>query len=499
MTILGKPQVLTDIGELKDITTEHSTQLEDRSKLTFEDIYRSILYQILKNSNKATMVGDSITQGTTNGGHGWYEYMQSYFPNCTFVNKGVGGDTTKKVLDRFADILSTNADTYIIAIGTNDVRYRDPSICAMTSTEYVTNITSMVNQIKSANPNANIVIINAWCAFNADYTSVLDLVERDAMLDDYNSALRKYCSTVNIPFIDANVYIKKIINFANKSSFLLDYIHPNATLGIKLYSNAVLFGEQKIEDYNLSPTKTSAKYLYKLEINNYAELTNLSIGVPLVGIWSNVSNSGHDNISNIIDQVGESYVFKPKSSSNVPTIIIFSTNLPIIYLRYKALSDNLSVAITDCKIYESSKQENILNFGYSNWNIVKAFKTTVYKQTLYIPDLDLTSLVTFESGWGYRSGKVPIIRIKDEVLYLSFQIQKSSKWTIFEKAFTINKALFIPNDTWVINSYSFIASSGGVRTVASVIDYSGNVFVGWRDSNTQNDDCISFSASIPLG
>ena len=66
------------------------------------------------NGSKAdiVMVGDSITEDAE-----WSEL----FPNISIVNRGIGGDTAKGVLNRMESIYLTNAKKAFIMIGLNDL------------------------------------------------------------------------------------------------------------------------------------------------------------------------------------------------------------------------------------------------------------------------------------------------------------------------------------------------------------------------------------------
>lgn len=66
------------------------------------------------NGSKAdiVMIGDSITDGAE-----WNEL----FSNISIVNRAIGGDTTKGVLNRMESIYSTNAKKAFIMLGTNDL------------------------------------------------------------------------------------------------------------------------------------------------------------------------------------------------------------------------------------------------------------------------------------------------------------------------------------------------------------------------------------------
>ncbi|MBQ2040215.1 MAG: SGNH/GDSL hydrolase family protein [Thermoguttaceae bacterium] len=60
------------------------------------------------------------------------------------------------------------------------------------------------------------------------------------MYEEYSNALRKFCEEQGDLFIDPNPYIKSILDVYPHSRYMLDYVHPNATDGVNLYSEAVL-------------------------------------------------------------------------------------------------------------------------------------------------------------------------------------------------------------------------------------------------------------------
>ena len=67
-------------------------------------------------------VGDSIIeQGkpAVGNGIGFTTYIESSYPGIDYVNIGVGGNTTKDVIDRISSITSSDADIYVLAIGLN--------------------------------------------------------------------------------------------------------------------------------------------------------------------------------------------------------------------------------------------------------------------------------------------------------------------------------------------------------------------------------------------
>ncbi len=207
------------------------------------DENRRRFYQALCEAETTLFLGDSITEGTKNGGYGWFEPLAGWFPGNRLINRGVGGETTKTLLSHLEIDLREEADLIVLSVGTNDVRYRTSSICSMTSQEYVANMKRIVREIRKRRPEARIAIINAWLAYWNDPYAVRGEKSRDARIDNYNAALESFCAKNDLIFIDANTPIKRFLEKHVTNDFILDHIHPNAGRGIQLYSHAVLFGD----------------------------------------------------------------------------------------------------------------------------------------------------------------------------------------------------------------------------------------------------------------
>ena len=70
------------------------------------------------NQRVIACIGDSLTHG--NVGQSWVDYLRKEFPNDTFLNEGINGNTVWQVLQRLKPILDCKPDIVIIMIGTND-------------------------------------------------------------------------------------------------------------------------------------------------------------------------------------------------------------------------------------------------------------------------------------------------------------------------------------------------------------------------------------------
>lgn len=209
-----------------------------------EDMKHTEIYKLFNESKTICFVGDSITAGSKNGGYGWYEPVMAAFKGKTVYKEAWDSATTKTLLTNSDTIAACNADIYIIAIGTNDVRYRDKKVCAMDSAEFVENINTLINKITILNPNAKFVLIAPWLSLNNDPYTKLDVVKRDEMLLEYGEKLKSFSEKSGYLFIDANKAIHEEFLNSSTEEYLIDHIHPNAGEGIKLYSIKVLLAEK---------------------------------------------------------------------------------------------------------------------------------------------------------------------------------------------------------------------------------------------------------------
>lgn len=202
------------------------------------DMMSSTLYKALDRSSNICFIGDGLTEGTKNGGRPWYEPIEEYFPGKSFSNHSKGGAAIKNMIDSASSI--PTADLYVIAIGANDVRYRDSKLCAMTAADFTERAAELYKLLKLKNPLAEVIFIAPWHSTDGDKVTGLSFTETVKMNDEYSAALEKYCSENSIGFINANPIIREKLLQAPESLYLLDWIHPNASRGIVMYCEAVL-------------------------------------------------------------------------------------------------------------------------------------------------------------------------------------------------------------------------------------------------------------------
>lgn len=196
------------------------------------------LGKAMQNVNSVCFIGDSVTEGTKNGGCPWYEPIEEYIPDKTVCNYSKGGCTVSYMIDNIDSI--PEAELYVIALGTNDVRYRDESVCAMTAEDFAARQNELRSLLIKKSPNAQFVFIAPWYSTDGDPFCKLSFTAKTALNEEYSRALEKSCNENSDIFIDANGYIRQKLTEKPDSYYLLDHIHPNCGKGAVMYSEAVL-------------------------------------------------------------------------------------------------------------------------------------------------------------------------------------------------------------------------------------------------------------------
>lgn len=208
---------------------------------SFDRYEHKEIYGKIRAVDTVGFIGDSITEGTRNDFHPWYEMLMEHFRDKKVVNISRGGYTTTRILKEFRDdIIRSNAGLYFIALGTNDVRYRNGRNCAMTPEEYVVNIDKLVELARQGDPNAQFVLLPPWTTLENDRVSKLAHGEKLEMIDAYAEALEKYCQEHGHHYCDPNGYLREFYSRVNTAVYTKDGIHPTKVRGIDLYCKAVM-------------------------------------------------------------------------------------------------------------------------------------------------------------------------------------------------------------------------------------------------------------------
>lgn len=217
----------------------------DRANHSFrltDEMACSRIYRLLQSAKTVCFVGDSLTEGTMNGGVPWYEPIRPRICGKIF-NISQGGLSAKSLSAYFLpSIAGTEAELFVVAIGANDILFRDPLFCAMTSADYINNLKKLRDAVCARRPDAKFVFIAPWLATDGDASLIggEKPPNTDEMYRDYITALEAWCGEKGDGFIDANGYIARRFETSSPNHYLVDFIHPNAESGVRLYAEAVL-------------------------------------------------------------------------------------------------------------------------------------------------------------------------------------------------------------------------------------------------------------------
>ena len=203
-----------------------------------EEMKGGVLYRALENADTIYFIGDSLTEGTKNGGCPWYEPIEEYLAGKVICNYSKGGCTVSYMNESSGAIPA--AELYIIALGTNDVRYRDEAQCAMTAEDYINGIDELRTRLLEKNTSARFVFIAPWYSADGDPFCSLSFEAKTQLNEEYSQALQKYCEEHEIGFVNANAYIRDMLGKNPDSLFLLDHIHPNSVQGVIMYFKSAL-------------------------------------------------------------------------------------------------------------------------------------------------------------------------------------------------------------------------------------------------------------------
>jgi hypothetical protein len=207
----------------------------------------SAIVRLISAAKKVCFAGDSVTDGTKNGGTGWQSPLMAHFTHVECVKMAWGGATAQTLLDHAEDIAASGADVYVVAVGTNDVRYRNPDICAMSADEYIQKLHDFTTRATGRAPMAKFAFVAPWLALSNDKYNHCDpkskknaIQKRDGLLLEYSAGLKEFCGQNGYLFLNPNPYLRKVFETQPSSKYLVDWIHPNRLNGVELYARAVL-------------------------------------------------------------------------------------------------------------------------------------------------------------------------------------------------------------------------------------------------------------------
>lgn len=130
--------------------------------------------------------GNSLTQGGK-----WNEYFPAQAP----ANRGISGDNTSGMLGRLHEVIAAKPKKIFILAGTNDVSLNRPK------EKVLTNIRSMIYQIKDGSPDTQIYI-QSLLPLNNDFAKYSRMKGKETLIEEINKGLKQICKEQGVTFID---------------------------------------------------------------------------------------------------------------------------------------------------------------------------------------------------------------------------------------------------------------------------------------------------------
>jgi lysophospholipase L1-like esterase len=183
------------------------------------------------NKHRVVFMGNSITEL-------WKTVDSSFFlSNPSFVNRGIGGQTTPQMLIRFRnDVINLNPSVVVILAGTNDIA---GNTGPATINDIYGNIVSMA-ELATVN-NIKVILCSVLPAFDYPWRPGLEPAGKIVKL---NTMLRDYAIDHNHVFVDYHTPMADSRN-GLKGEYSEDGVHPNLN-GYKVMEVLVL---NAISDY----------------------------------------------------------------------------------------------------------------------------------------------------------------------------------------------------------------------------------------------------------
>ena len=163
--------------------------------------------------NRVVFMGDSITEE-------WSNLYPMYFDDRSYINRGIGGQTTPQMLIRFRpDVIDLSPSVVVILAGTNDIAGNTgPSNVKMiTDNMFSMSETAMAHGIK--------VVLSSILPVH-EYEWAKEIKDPPRTICAVNSMLKDHAQLNNLEYLD---YYSKMVDEREglMSEYTSDGVHPN--------------------------------------------------------------------------------------------------------------------------------------------------------------------------------------------------------------------------------------------------------------------------------
>jgi lysophospholipase L1-like esterase len=187
---------------------------QDWANLNYYRKANTLLENPADDEDRIVFMGNSITEF-------WKNVHPDFFVGKTYVNRGIGGQTTSQMLLRFrADVINLHPKVVVFLGGTNDIAGNTGDV---TLDMIEDNIFSMI-ELARAN-DISVVLCSVLPVFEYPWSPGKQPAEK---IIELNKALRFYAETHGIIFVDFHTPMKDERN-GLRLELGEDGVHPNVS------------------------------------------------------------------------------------------------------------------------------------------------------------------------------------------------------------------------------------------------------------------------------
>ena len=188
------------------------TNAQDWANLDYYRKANTMLENPIENEDRVVFMGNSITEF-------WKNVHPDFFVGKTYVNRGIGGQTTSQMLLRFrADVVNLHPKVVVFLGGTNDIAGNTGD---MSLDMIEDNIFSMIELAKLN--DISVILCSVLPVFDYHWSQGKEPAEKIIAL---NEALRFYAETHDVTFVDFHTPMKDERN-GLRIELGEDGVHPN--------------------------------------------------------------------------------------------------------------------------------------------------------------------------------------------------------------------------------------------------------------------------------
>jgi lysophospholipase L1-like esterase len=191
----------------------NTVNAQDWANLNYYRKANTLLENPADNEDRVVFMGNSITEF-------WKNIHPDFFVGKTYINRGIGGQTTSQMLLRFrADVINLHPKVVVFLGGTNDIAGNTGDV---TLDVIEDNIFSMI-ELARAN-DISVVLCSVLPVFEYSWSPGKEPAEK---IIELNKALSFYAETHDITFVDFHTQMKDERN-GLRLELGEDGVHPNA-------------------------------------------------------------------------------------------------------------------------------------------------------------------------------------------------------------------------------------------------------------------------------